>query len=337
MTRYIRYSIEITPPKTANGQIKRIYAQINADLMNVPEPFTVHSPAADILAGAWSVFRESLIAGGVNRGLKETVAVAVSDLNNCPWCVDSHTISLHAAGRGDVVRAVKNASKEPLDPRAGALLQWAKATRSPKAAILADPPFTPQEAPEFIGCALTFHYLNRVVNATLIKSPFPDQYWLRTPMQHVFGWLFRSRIRENPPSGGTLGLLPEAGLPPDLHWAKGSPSIAGAFARFNAVIERAGEKSLPGPVRRLVRDRIATWNGEDMGLSRRWVEDAIAGLPDKMRPAARLALLAGLASHQIDQQDVDQFRHFNAGDRTLIEVLTWGSFTAARRIGTWLS
>lgn len=83
-------------------------------------------------------------------------------------------------------------------------------TRNPKAAILMDPPFAPQEAPEFIGCALTFHYLNRVVNATLLKSPFPDHNWLRTPMQHAFGWLFRSRIRENPPSGGTLGFLPEA-------------------------------------------------------------------------------------------------------------------------------
>jgi AhpD family alkylhydroperoxidase len=337
MTKYIRHGIEITPPKTASGQIKRIYAQINADLMNVPEPFLVHSPAADILAGAWSVFRESLIAGQVNRGLKETVAVAVSDLNKCPWCLDSHTVSLHATGRSDVVQAVKNGSKNIQDPRASALLEWAKATRNPKAPILADPPFTPEEAPEFIGCALTFHYLNRVVNATLVKSPFPDQYWLRNPMQHAFGWLFRFRIRENPPSGETLGFLPEAGLPPVLRWAKASPSIASAFARFNAIIERAGEKSLPGPVRALVWDRIADWNGEDMGLSRLWVADAISELPDTMQPAARLALLAGLASHQIGQQDVDEFRHFNAGDQPLIEVLAWGSFTAARRIGTWLS
>ncbi|HXO43370.1 MAG TPA: alkylhydroperoxidase, partial [Thermoanaerobaculia bacterium] len=67
-----------------------------------------------------------------------------------------------------------------------------------------------------------------------------------------------------------------------------------------------------------------------------WVEEAVAGVPRDGRPAARLALLAALAPHRVGPAEVAAFRAAWPGDRALVAVVAWASFTAARRIGGWL-
>ncbi|MCP4164746.1 MAG: hypothetical protein GY759_02495 [Chloroflexi bacterium] len=62
----------------------------------------------------------------------------------------------------------------------------------------------------------------------------------------------------------------------------------------------------------------------------------MAGLADTDKPAARLALLTALAPHQIDEMIVDAFRAQQPGDDMLIAATAWASFTAARRVGSWL-
>ena len=87
----------------------------------------------------------------------------------------------------------------------------------------------------------------------------------------------------------------------------------------------------------LVREHIIDWNGEPPSLSRGWVEKALAGLDDADQPAARLTLLTALASYQVDESTIDTFRAQQPGDDKLIAATAWASFTAARRVGTWLS
>ncbi len=102
------------------------------------------------------------------------------------------------------------------------------------------------------------------------------------------------------------------------------------------MIETAGRNALPADVRALVRKRVAAWNGESPSLSRGWVEEAIAGLDDSSKPAARLALLVALASYQVDESVIEAYRAQHPGDDTLIEAAAWASFIAAQRVGTWL-
>jgi len=54
------------------------------------------------------------------------------------------------------------------------------------------------------------------------------------------------------------------------------------------------------------------------------------------RSAARLALLTALASYQADEGVIEVFRIQQPGDDKLIAATAWASFTAARRVGTWL-
>ena len=117
---------------------------------------------------------------------------------------------------------------------------------------------------------------------------------------------------------------------------KNSGRKRGCSTGWAAVFETAGRDALPDDTRVLVRERIAAWNGEDPGLSRGWVQEAIARLDETAKPVARLALLTALAPYQVDAGVIEAFRAQQPKDDRLIAAAAWASFTAARRIGTWL-
>ncbi len=112
--------------------------------------------------------------------------------------------------------------------------------------------------------------------------------------------------------------------------------MAGAFARWSAAAEQAGVDRIPNAVRELVLDRVATWDGQDMGLSGRWVEETISPLASPQRSAGRLALLAALASYRVDDQVIGAFRERHPSDEDLIAATAWASYVAARRVNSWL-
>ena len=68
MSKHILHNLQFVSPNTATGLVADVYQQIKGDMMLVPEPFLVHSPAPELLAGSWSLFREALESGSVPRG-----------------------------------------------------------------------------------------------------------------------------------------------------------------------------------------------------------------------------------------------------------------------------
>ena len=340
MSKFIKYDIQYTTPASATKRTAAIYKQMKADLMGgmapAPEPFTVHSPSEDVLAGAWMILRESLLAGHVDHGLKQSVATAISQINTCQWCVDAHSIVMNAAGYGDVVQTLLEDKTPPLDAYTQKVMAWAQATRQPNAEIIHEPPFSREDMPEIIGTAVTFHYLNRVVNIVLEETPLPQQAFMKSAMKRVGALLFKWVIKNTPAQGNALSFLPDADLPADLAWAEGDPSIAGAFARFAAVIDEV-ESRLPLETVALLKQQIAEWDGTDPGLSRQWVTDAVARLPQAQQPVATLALLTAFAPHQVSDSTITAYRTLGHDDRDLIDLLAWASFSLARHIGVWLA
>ncbi|MBL6971629.1 MAG: hypothetical protein ISR63_05835 [Desulfobacterales bacterium] len=150
------------------------------------------------------------------------------------------------------------------------------------------------------------------------------------------GWFFSRAVHRSKPLGASLKLLPESELPADLAWAKGSPNIAGGFARFAAAIDTAGKAAIPEDVRDCVVKHVQAWDGRDPGLGRQWVEEVIRGLGEKSKDIGRLVLLTALAPYQVDEGIVNAFTAHSIGNDRLLGALAWGSFTAARKIGTWL-
>lgn len=335
VAKTIKY-VRPAPLRSAGALAEEVYRQMQYEFLPVPL-VTLQSPAPQIMAGVWSILRETLLAGSADRTLKETVAAVVSKTNECPYCIESHAIMLHAAADHDTASAIMQGAPERIqDQRLRAAVAWMQAHQTAGAPLLLPSPFSQADLPEIIGTAVAFHYINRMVNVFLGETLLPLPQVLKTPTHRLYAALEGQRVVTSLRAGASLRLLPDAPLPDDLAWAAGSPAVAGAFARFARVVDEAGSAALPDAVRTLVYERIHAWDGHPVSLGRHWVEDAIGPLAPAQRASARLALLSALASYQVDQSVIDQFRAAHPTDTELIAVTAWASFTAARRAGEWL-
>src|SRR5262249_5315330 len=221
------------------------------------------------------------------------------------------------------------------DPRVRQLAEWGRLSGTRELATAPGLALPPDQVPELIGVAVTFHYLNRMVNLFLTETPLPPRLspGARARALRVFGLVLRPMAGRAVQAGGSLDLLPAGPLPADLGWAAGNPVIAGAFARAAQAIELAASRSVPEPVRELVTAELAGWDGRPPGLDGGWVADAVAGLAPADRAAGRLALLTALASYRVSDGLVEEFRHGRPGDEPVLELAAWASLAAARQVG----
>ena len=176
-----------------------------------------------------------------------------------------------------------------------------------------------------------------MVSFFLTETPLPsNRGWLKGTLKRMAGWYFSFSANRPKLQGESLRLLPDSELPSDLIWAQDSQWVAQAFARFAAVIDEIGEEILSEDVRHCVQSYVEAWDGESPGISRQWVEQAIQNLDDKSKVVGRLILTTAIAPYQVDDEMIEHFRVDYPKEETLLGVLAWGSFTVARRIGTWL-
>jgi AhpD family alkylhydroperoxidase len=315
-TRHVR----VIKRRHATGVVAEIYRQVERDFSMLAPPVALHSASTDVLAASWMILRETLLAQGfADRAGKEAVATGVSLANDCPYCADVHGMTL---------AAMPDASE------VSTLTEWARSS----AVGPVPAPFPAAHAAELIGVAVAFHYYNRMVNVFLSDSPFPSHVpeSAKPKARKVLGGVLRP-APGGAVAGESLDFLPAVPLPADLDWARSNGVVAEAFARAYAAVEVAGARSVPASVRALVSSRLSTWDGRPPGLSRAWVEEAVAALPSEDRAAGRLALVIALASFQLDDGLVSEFRLGSPGDDTLVELAAWASLAAARRISTWLA
>lgn len=333
--RGVRYVAPVAR-SAARGVVEAVYQQIERDYGALVPPFSLHSPAPAVLRASWSMVRETLVAdGAVARQLKEAVATAVSRVNTCPYCVDAHATTLYALGSGGLADAVVAAETDAVaDPDARSIISWVSQARGHTTRAAVAPPIAAAAAPELIGTAVAYHYLNRMVNVFLDETPLPVRVpALGKAARRLFGPLLRGLVSRPVSAGSSLALLPVAELPADFGWAASHPTIAGSFAGAAALVEEAGQALLPEAVRALVTTYLDQWDGQDLGMSRRWLADAVQPLPAHQQPAARLALLVALASYQVDADTITGFRASHPDDAALVTAAAWAAFAAARLIG----
>ncbi|WP_367138214.1 carboxymuconolactone decarboxylase family protein [Saccharothrix sp. HUAS TT1] len=324
---------QVRPVRYGKGDpvVARVYRELERDFGVLAPPIALHASSPDVLAASWLMLRETLLVpGSVPRAQKEAVSTAVSETNNCPFC-----ISMHSSMLIDLVGYRGGTIPEPAARAAG---EWATANASPDTGAAHPVPFPVGQAPEMVGTAVILQYLNRMVNIFLGELPLPPgaPAASMTVVRRVLVWLIKSAERRGPLPGTSFDLLPDAPLPEDMRWAEGHPAIAGAYARGAATIEGAGRRTVPAEVRQLVLEHLERWDGRPPGISRGWVEESIAVLPEGQRDAGRLALLTALASYQIDQPVLDRYRAGQPDDRSLIDLTSWSSLAAARRVGSWM-
>lgn len=334
-------NVGTVPAAGADGLVGRVYEQMRREFQLVP-PVTLHAPNPELLAGVWGMLRETIVAGPVDRTVREVVCEAVSQINECSFCVDAHSTLLAGAAQGPTSAAIAaNRPEQISDPTIRAHAQWALANRQPGADVLSRPPFSAEDAPEIIGSAVCFHYIDRMTSVFLPDAPVPLPswlQWLRGTVIRIAGSTVGRRIMSvEVEPGGAVGSLPERAPSPEFSWALPKPTVAAAIGRLEATVEAEGREVLPASVRNLVIERVAGWHGEEPGISRGWVETAVESLDESDRAAGRLALLVAFAPYQVDDAILQAFCKDHPSDSALLAATSWASFTATRRIAGWLT
>lgn len=316
--------------KSASGRTADAYAQMAADFgIAEPAPLVALSPAPELFTSAWALLRESLLVGGddalgsdgTTRTDRELVAVGVSLANRCPFCVNAHTMMLHATGDHRVAERVLR-GEQPEDPAQGRLLAWGKSTRTPQAPELVPAPFPRAHAPAHIGTALTFHFINRVASSLITEAILPCNAQRFRAVRSLGGRTFQKRVRRSLAPGDSLSLFDDP--QPGPSWAAGTP-IGPAYAALRAAAT-TGAGLLDEADQAFVRATVAAWDGAHP-------PPAWEALPDRTSsPGARLALLAALAPYRITDKDVAAWKKPPFSDHCLVHLIAYGAFTAVDRI-----
>jgi AhpD family alkylhydroperoxidase len=328
--------VSVVPNNAATGLVRAVYKQARREIGMLPEPVTMFSAAPDLLVATWAPFRETLLStGNAPRMVKEAVAARVSALNDCPYCVDAHTIMLYGGGAGDFATSLLTGAGEPAgDPQVRAVSDWATATmtRAPRPVPV---PFPPEQIPEIVGTLVEFQFLNRVINVLLSGTFLPGSDKAKRIARQVAGKVMGKRIRAQRAPGGAIGLAGGRSLPADLSWAAPQPAIAAAFAGLAAATDAAAGRAVPASVITLLEGTLDGWDGQVPGPSKAWLTGLLASLPLADQAAGRLALLTAMAPFQVVDDDVAAYRTDHPDDDDLLGLLTWAAFSAARRIGAW--
>jgi len=330
---------------TAGGAlVGAVYRQTEREFGVLAPPIALHSPSPQVTAAAWLMLRETLLVPDqVARPVKEAVACGVSLANSCPFCVSVHGATLRGFAGGRAASAIaRGRFDEVRDPAVRAAAVWAHGSAPGALGPAPSAPFPLDQAPEYVGVAVTFHYLNRMVNTFLEDAPMPPSAPRRglAVVERVLSAMIRASVRHVGAPGAALELLAagdsSAGRPVDLPagpaLTAGTGRIAQALTAADVAIERAGRRSVPEPVRALVLAQLDGWDGRPKPPSRSWVEAPLERIGPRQRAAGRLALLVALASYQIDPEVIRGFRDEQPDDdAALVETAAWAALAAARR------
>ncbi|MGW9198537.1 carboxymuconolactone decarboxylase family protein [Micromonospora chersina] len=128
-----------------------------------PEPLT-HA--------TWALLREAELVGRAPRVSKEVVAVAVSQANGCQFCIDAHTILIHAHGAHELAEDLLH-DRSPAEPAHAELAAWAASTRRLDTNPPLARPFPAEHAAEYLGTALATPFTNRMFSAFTDEQLMP--------------------------------------------------------------------------------------------------------------------------------------------------------------------
>lgn len=271
-------------------------------------PFLIHAAQPPLLAALWALFRETQLASGVPRAYQETIALLVAQENRCPWCIEAHQLALY--------------TQKPTPE----IVAWFKSNPNPLEDSVIDG-FSHNAMIAHRAAVILWQYINRMTNVLLVESAWHNFGSLREPltrvMGHVFGAFF---LHRNYAPGRSLEFIADTPLPAHFSWANSRNNIAATLAYFHQQINQLAQGIIPGAVQQFVLEYVHQHRGQNMGLSRRWADDAVQSLESGQRLIAKVLLLTALASYQIDDDLILQVRQIFPQDSDLLALLAWGSY-----------
>lgn len=330
----MRY-VSAVPTGKANGLTRTVYDMIKEDFFKNGS-LTSRSKVPELMAAIWVGGREAmLVEDRVDRTQKDAICAVLSQVNDCPYCEDMLVSLVHAAGEHSAasdILAQNNLHDTDIGMREK--LEWVRAIATPGEQEIPPTPYRKDELPEVFGTLLAMSDINRFSHVVMEDSPVSAPLGLQAIKEvslRFFGSELEVTRRLALEHGRALPLLPPADLPEDMRWAKPNPRVADALARYAAAVERAAKGVITTKVRRAVEASLKVWRGEQMPISRSWVDPEIAGLRGSDRAIAKLAIVLSKAPYQVDEAMAEDVLGDERDEERFIRILAWASFVGARR------
>jgi len=172
--------IRVIEPSESEGFLRRVYEEVEAargKVANVWKVFSLNPHAMKSHLDLYlSIMYPRRRGPRLGRAEREMIAVVVSSLNRCGYCVAHHIEALKARWGGDVDSLARDYRSAGLDSAHLAMLEFAdKLTREPWSMSEEDVEglrvqgFTDEEILDIVLIVSYFNFVNRVVSALGVK------------------------------------------------------------------------------------------------------------------------------------------------------------------------
>ena len=171
--------IEPVDAARATGKARQLLDDFQTEWGMVPNIVRTLAHAPEVLEGYVS-FERSLGRGALSAGLREQIAVAVAEANQCRYCLAAHSAVGRAVGLSDEALADARRGPSP-DRKVEAALQFARNIVTERGSVddddvrqLRDAGYTDQETVEIIANVslnIFTNYFNHIVGT---EVDFPE-------------------------------------------------------------------------------------------------------------------------------------------------------------------
>ena len=167
--------IDTIPPDKAEGELAKLYRRVGNPDGTVDNVMTVHSLNVDSLRTHFEMYTRAMHKESpLSRAEREMVAVVVSRLNGCDYCVHHHhagLVRLLPVERYHTADQLRTGERHPsLTAREAAMLAWAEQlTVAPEAmdeaalSALREEGLDDRAVLDLAQCVGYFNYVNRIV------------------------------------------------------------------------------------------------------------------------------------------------------------------------------
>jgi len=324
--------------RDSSAELRVLYNHIEKNFGKLAEPFVLHSLDFDFVAGVWSMLYETvLVEINVNRTIKEFIAVAVSETNKCPYCVEAHDIMALTMGESayakiDDVKSKKANSKTKEDR----LILWALNNLKYENREVSNPPFSPIEAPEIIGTAVLFHYINRMVTIFAGDSPLPTARMKNVVKGFAANFVFKKAINKPKKRGDSLRFLENIASENFFEWAKPIPEIQTSFRYFKFQTETKIEKILS-------QEFVVMLKKQSKNLQ--WLEPVLGNsnqieftnnFNQSEQETAKFCYLVMFEPHKVQEKQIFSLKK-SFTEKQILQITAFSAFVIAENIGEMLS
>jgi len=330
--------IKYIKKKQAKGKLKEIYKHIELNFGALAEPFTIHSINTELIAAVWAMLYETtLIENKIRRSIKEAIAASISEINKCNYCVDAHSMMLFGIEKSlqNNISTLLEGKTEP-KTKEDKIIFWALQNLNFDSEIITKPPFSKEEAPEIIGTAVMFHYINRMVSIFAGDSPLPTTKFKALMINIATKFIFGKAINKKKIKGESLQFIDKYTDSENLEWSRPVDEIKKAFQYFQYQTEKGVNQVLSPKLISLLKTQTTNLELLKPDFGNEKLENFLKLVKQDEKTIAEFCFLTMFEPHKVYEKQINTLKQ-TLNDVEIMQVASFVSMLVAESIGEKLN